>query len=115
MRVKSLATLTLKQGAPAILPGAEAEIDDTLAKDLLARGLVEMLAQLEKPAKPAGEALIEAIAAAALKLDKKEDFGKDGKPNVKALSLVLGYSVTAEERDAAFDRMNGKPSLLNPK
>lgn len=64
------------------------------------------------PQKPDGEALTEAIMGAIAKLDTEEDFGRDGKPAVKALSQVLGYKVTGAERDAVWETVkdSGPPA-----
>lgn len=55
--------------------------------------------------KPTGDNLIEAIALAIPKLDKdnSEHFTAAGIPDVAALEGVLGYDITAGERDAAWE------------
>ena len=35
------------------------------------------------------------------------DFGKDGKPNVKPLEVLLGYDIKAQDRDDALERLAG--------
>lgn len=57
--------------------------------------------------KPEGDALVSAIAAAILSLDKDnpDHFSKRGRPQAPALQEVLGYPVTAKERDAAWRRV----------
>lgn len=45
------------------------------------------------------DALVDAIADLS-----PEDFGKDGKPSVKALATVLAEDISASERDAAWTR-----------
>lgn len=54
--------------------------------------------------KPKGAALNKAIIDAANRLDKNQapHFMRDGRPQVAALSDVLGYRITAGERDAAL-------------
>lgn len=57
-----------------------------------------------KPAKPEGEALMGAIAEVIKDLDQdsEEHFTKSGAPIVSAIEKVLGYDITAAERDAAW-------------
>jgi hypothetical protein len=65
---------------------------------------------IEKPGKPAGEALLAAIRTAAdqLDADNESHFTVSGKPECHALDEVLGYTVTATERDAAYLKSNFK-------
>ena len=103
-------TTTVVTGKPMerkeIAPGEGVDLPKTQAEDLVARGLAkwpEGEAAGSAASKPSGEALNAAILEAAEALDPEEDFGADGKPNAKALASVLGYKISAEERDAAWD------------
>ncbi|WP_020594120.1 hypothetical protein [Kiloniella laminariae] len=90
-----------------VKPGEELDLTDSEAEGLLANGAVELstgprVVAVVAPAviKPSGQALMDAISKAVLDLDQDEDFTADGKPSVNALSGLLGYAVTAKERDA---------------
>jgi uncharacterized protein YifE (UPF0438 family) len=83
--------------AATVLPGEPVEVPEDEARRLIDRGF----------ARP-GEAvaidtaeLIDAIVDAIADLDS-ESFGKDGKPNVKAIEAVLGRDITAADRDQAW-------------
>jgi hypothetical protein len=43
-----------------------------------------------------------AVIAAIKSLDPENDFTKDGKPETKAISVLTGFDVSADERDAAL-------------
>lgn len=64
------------------------------------------VAQADLSIKPKGNALSEAIIAAADELDADDDanFDRLGKPAVAALSAALGFTITAEDRDAALSQ-----------
>lgn len=62
-----------------------------------------------KVAKPEGDLLTAAIVEAIGKL-QPDDFGRDGKPHVKAIEAVLGYDIAAADRDAAWSAVQAKPA-----
>ena len=53
---------------------------------------------------------LEAIKGAIAQLDREnpEHFTKGGKPQVEAIEAVLGWNITAAERDAAWESMQGE-------
>jgi hypothetical protein len=76
----------------------------------------------EMQTRPSGRALYAAILEAQDRLDIDDDdsFDRHGKPAVAALSKVLGYPITKEERDAALRAApkvahedEGKPLQVN--
>jgi len=76
----------------------------------------------EMQTRPSGRALHAAILEAQDRLDIDDDdsFDRQGKPAVTALSKVLGYPITKEERDAALKAApkvaheeEGKPLQVN--
>lgn len=119
MKIKAIITLSVNGEDHA--PGAVVDISDAEAKRLIARGFaaahgVEKSASAStggntqnpetppaggsnggKPA-PTIEDIVEAIAA----LDPAKDYGKNGKPNVEAIEVVLGADITAAQRDQAW-------------
>ena len=64
----------------------------------------EALEYREMQTRPQGRALYAAILEAQDRLDIDDDeaFDRQGKPSVAALSKVLGYPISKEERDAAL-------------
>jgi hypothetical protein len=46
-------------------------------------------------------------AIAGLDPDKKSHFTNDMKPEVKAIEAMLGWDITAKERNDAWDKING--------
>jgi hypothetical protein len=64
----------------------------------------EAIEHAARSGRPQGEALLEAIREAANSLDVDDDgnFDRNGKPDHRALSDLLGYPVSVEERDRAI-------------
>ena len=79
-------------------PGDPVELTKEAAAPLLADGAV-----IEGAIKPEGDELQAAIRAAieALDPDNPRHFTKGGKPDVRALEAVLGFEISAAERDEA--------------
>ena len=65
----------------------------------------------ERLGKPRGADLARAINDANDQLDADDDaaFDRTGKPSIEALSRVLGYPVTKEERDSAMNAVEKAP------
>jgi len=83
------------------LPGAEIEPSDEDAQALIDSGACEAFGG--ESAKPeSAEALSAAIRDAIATLDE-DAFTQSGKAKVEAIETVLGYPVSAAERDAAMD------------
>lgn len=107
MRVTTLTTLrTGKPGSfEAVVPGETIELPDTEAQSLITRGLViakhEVIDQ--------DNDLIDAILDAIDDLPQ-EAYGKDGKPSVRSIEEILTQSVTAADRDRAWETYQ---SLVN--
>lgn len=98
-------------------PGAVIDLPDKEAQGLIDGEYAEKF--VEKPKAPppkdpdalppemARFAKIKAAVGQMLtKLDRKGDlFTNDGRPKVPALEAILGFDVTADERDAACDQL----------
>lgn len=64
--------------------------------------------ETDKRIKPKGKAALYAAineAADQLDLDNESHFTKDGKPDARALSSILGWVVTSADRDAALKQV----------
>ena len=86
--------------------GSVVSLPDDLARSLLARGAAIAPGSRRAaatPAKPTGDALIERLVQIIGGLDPAEDFNPEGKPGLRAIAAVAQFSVTADERDAAFE------------
>ena len=95
-----------KPGGEPKPPGTSLSLDKDEADRMIKRGHAsEGGAREPEPAKkPAGDTLTAALAEAIGGLDKGDEelWTNSGKPNTKALEAVLGYPVSAAERDAAW-------------
>jgi hypothetical protein len=71
----------------------------------------EALDYRETQTRPTGRALYDAILDAndRLDVDDDESFDRNGKPSVAALSHILGYPISREERDAALNAVEKAP------
>lgn len=89
------------------------ELSDASARHWLTRGLARLVGASaearpdESVEKLTGPALTADIAAAIGLLDPEDGFTKDGVPNVAALEAVLGYSISAAERNEAWAAVDG--------
>ena len=110
---------TTKVGSIEVPPNSTIELDRDEAEDKLRRGLVREpgggnsegdAARL----KPEGDELVKAIAFKILELNKddREAWTKDDKPNAKALAELLGYPITARERDEVVSYLEHNRDLL---
>jgi len=99
--------------------GEQVEVTDEVAAELaanprfLVHGPPAPVKIIKQLGKPAGQALHEAIRAAAdqLDVDNEEHFTVDGKPEVHTLEVALGYTLTAAERDAAYGLKQAKAPI----
>jgi len=101
--VKVSKTVTLK-------PGAVIAVEDPKAEEamaLVARGFAAWVGEGEADATP--EVPVDRIIAAIGRLDPQDaaHFTKAGKPEVKALSDLLGVEITAKQRDDAWAAVQG--------
>lgn len=94
---------------------SEIELSDKDAAPLLALGAISGIDQAEKTPAPEGEARTEAIKVAIAGLDKADAalWLKDGKPQSGAISNIVGFVVSAAERDAVWETV--KPAVSEPK
>ena len=121
MKVTSGATLVVGQERRDIPPGGVVDLPDAEAHDLIARGLVQeydpSTAETEEPGagsgpEPAGDGAegddqLDEIQAAILELDENDTslWNADGKPKPGAISKELGRTVSAQERDEAWEKL----------
>lgn len=89
--------------------GTEVDLPDTWIDDLRRKGYVGgdevPISESDPPKRPRAKAgLVADILAAAEMLDPEnsDHFTTTGLPQVKALEALLGYYITAEERDTAW-------------
>lgn len=105
-------TLRVKPGRTAAHAGAyhgagwTEQMSDDEAAAALSTGDWEEIATAAggAPRRPEGEALTEAIID-VIGLLGPGDFGQSGAPNVKPLEALLGFDITAEDRDTAWARL----------
>lgn len=117
MRIRALSTMAGPSGsaqAGDIIDRPEAE-----ARALIAGGHAVAITQTKveravvsapetaeapanKPAAPADHQADILRAADTLNPENRDHFTSDGRPQVKALESVLGYDITADERDRAW-------------
>ncbi|MGF7175850.1 hypothetical protein [Azospirillum doebereinerae] len=101
--VKVSKTVTLRPGAIVEVESRE----DENAVALVARGFASWVGEGEADTAP--EVPVDRILAAIGKLDPENPahFTKAGKPEVKALSDLLGVEITAKQRDDAWAAVQG--------
>lgn len=116
-----IAKVTLRVGKPPdttlIPPGASCEVSEEEVVDLRTRGFIhggeavpkdggieaENKNSLPQASQTQSFERIDAIIDAIGDLPT-EDFGKDKKPNVRAIEKLLGEDITAGERDQAWGK-----------
>lgn len=100
MKIIPMTALRLGKGEDleVVLPGHPVDVSDKEGQRLIGRGLSK--ADESSVVNPAdlNDAIIDAIGDLSPDL-----FGKDGKPNVKAIESVLEHDITAADRDKAWD------------
>ncbi len=112
--------ITLRIGTPPnsqlVPPNKPCEVDIDVANDLRRRGFLKSnpvenscdQTQSSDCDEPEMEACSSSdrIDAIVDTIDDllDDDFGKDKKPNVRAIEKILGESITAGERDEAWDK-----------
>ncbi len=98
--MKITTTVTLRTGEPGayefVSAGASINLPNNEAQALVERGF----AFLDPSSKQSDihEAIVDAIGDL-----QPTDFGKDGKPAVKAIEDIIGQSISASDRDKAWD------------
>jgi hypothetical protein len=113
--VVAVSALHLKPNEEAVASGRKVSVTREVAEALVARGDAAW-PKAEEPvvnaAKPEGEALLVAIGHAMRSVDPAEGLTAEGKPSLYALARHLGYDVTGDERDAAFEMFKDKRADL---
>lgn len=100
-------TITIPNDAKGV------EVPTRFRKEALARGAVPVGIDVEeedgskKEQKSKHQLIVEAIGK-LVEEGEDEDFTGDGKPKTDPLSKVAGFTVTASERDAAWDEAKEK-------
>lgn len=101
----------LTSGHMAVIPSDGVELDPMFHREAVANGAIpETLRGVEGIGGAAGltgvrESEIRLAITAMLDGDDEGDFNEDGKPNLNRLKAKLGFSVTREEADAAFEEL----------
>lgn len=108
----------LKTAEGVVPPGQTVELSKKDGDALVACEAVEAakVAKAKTNAKPAdAEALTAAIvdAIGQLDKDKAENWTKGGVPQVGAIEAVLGYEISAGERDAAWTAFQAEAAKTN--
>jgi hypothetical protein len=105
--MKITTTVTLRTGEPGayefVYPGESINLSREEAETLIQRGFAaDDKACFSKNEPGKTHHLVDAILDAIEDL-KPNDFGKDGKPAVKAIEDIIGQSISASDRDKAWD------------
>ena len=86
--------------------GIEQDVRESLVESALARGCTEVGARISDTSEPVEPALtfpiVDAIALLVEEANPK-DFGRDGTPKVKSVERILGYDISAADRDVAWE------------
>lgn len=99
MKIIPLTALRLGKGEAleVVLPGKSVDVSDAEAQRLIGRGLAKSDETSAVNPSDLNDAIVDAIGDLS-----PESFGKDGKPNVKAIESMLGHDITAADRDKAW-------------
>lgn len=91
--------------------GEKIELEEKDAAQALALNAIELAGNAKVEA-PEGEARVDAIKAAiaGLNVDVAENWARDGKPKSDVISKVLGWPVTAAERDTIWAELHPTPA-----
>lgn len=96
-------TTSLKVGIKEYPAGEVVPLPEETAKSIAKRHGGHLSTETSKGiVLPTGQELINAIVEAIGTLDSEEDFTKGGKPVVAAIEKVVGFDITSEHRDAAW-------------
>ena len=99
--MKVTTSITLRVGEPGayeyVAPGESINLPNKDAEALILRGFA-----LNDSKGDEDDDLVDAILDAIDDL-KPEAFGKDGKPSVKAIEDIIGESISASDRDKAWE------------
>ena len=105
--------IALRNGHTTLVTREGTELAPQFHREAIARGCRLMGTGDEEPVneasteKPRGQLLADAIQA-MLDGSNEGDFTSDGKPNLKALSDRVGFTVSREERDVAWQAATGQ-------
>lgn len=104
----SAVVVSLKSGHTFAIKPEGSDVPEQFRAAAIAAGCTSVA--LGKPKKgdqaPTKSDLLVAAIDKMLDTDDEGAFDGDGKPNLEALSKVVGFNVSREERDAAFDLIN---------
>lgn len=104
-------SIALTTGDTIVVSPEGTELPVQFRKEAIARGCVPVGINTEgEPPKrePSRDELVAAGIEKLLESDEEDAFGKDGKPAVAALSKVVGFSITAADRDAAWEKFEAE-------
>lgn len=98
--------VALTTGHTASIPPEGVELDPMFHKEASSRGAVAFDDTTSFVMTPeVRKAAISAALTGMLDGKVEGDFNEDGKPNLNRLKAKLGFSITREEADAAFEEL----------
>ena len=101
VEVVGTTTMVPAKGRAPVAPGTPFALPADEATPLLAAGIVAEVnpgRETQNGENPTTAKIVEAIGALT-----EQEFGRDGKPTLKALVKRLGVEIDAKDRDAAWD------------
>jgi len=88
--------------------GVEQDVRDLLVETAISQGCTKVGARIRAKTKPVEETqpaatpIVDAIGLLVEEGNPK-NFGRDGTPKVRAVETLLGYDISAADRDVAWD------------
>lgn len=103
----------LTSGHMAVIPRDGVELDPMFHREAVANGAIPetlfgadgIAGKSDGGGAMVRESEIKSAITAMLDGDDEGEFNEDGKPNLNRLKAKLGFSVTREEADAAFEEL----------
>ena len=86
--------------------GIEQDVRESLVEAALAKGCTKVGARIRATSKPIKTPQTDPVLDAITLLVEEgntKDFGRDGTPKVRSVEKILGYDISAADRDAAWD------------
>jgi hypothetical protein len=101
--------IALTSGHTLVVEPTGSDVPVQFRKEAIARGCAPVGVGVEAPIptndEPKRVELIEAGVQKLLDSDDDSSFNADGKPNLKALSKIVGFNVQRDELDAVWDKL----------
>ena len=105
--MKITTTTTLRTGEPGayefVSPNSSIHLNRKVAQALIDRGFAAQVKSVcQQEGLPSAQGLVDEIIDAIDDV-APNDFGKDGKPSVKAIEEIMGVNISAADRDEAWE------------